>query len=189
MQTLYLIRHAHTVWTPEEARPLSAQGRRQAERIVSVLEGAAIFAIYASTARRVQQTVTPLAAARQIPIHPAPELRERALGPILSEASFLQAVQATWENPNFALPGGETNAAAQQRAISFLTGLIHQNIPGPVVLATHGNLLALILQFFDPGINFDFWKALTMPDLYELRVTEGNTATYRRLWLDADEGD
>ena len=35
-----------------------------------------------------------------------------------------------------------------------------------IVLSTHGNLLALILQTFDPSVDFVFWKSLTMPDIY-----------------------
>jgi 2,3-bisphosphoglycerate-dependent phosphoglycerate mutase len=45
-----------------------------------------------------------------------------------------------------------------------------------VVLSTHGNLLALILQGFDPTIDFAFWQALTMPDIYVLSFDQTGVA-------------
>ena len=51
-----------------------------------------------------------------------------------------------------------------------------------VVLSTHGNLMALILQGFDPTVDFAFWRSLTMPDIYALGVDEGGGAVVRRLW-------
>ena len=56
MTTLYLVRHAHAVWTPEENRPLSDRGRQDALRVADLLcaspHRAPITAVYASTARR-----------------------------------------------------------------------------------------------------------------------------------------
>jgi hypothetical protein len=39
-----------------------------------------------------------------------------------------------------------------------------------IVIATHGNLLALILQRYDPTAGFAFWRAMTMPDIYRLEL-------------------
>jgi 2,3-bisphosphoglycerate-dependent phosphoglycerate mutase len=50
-----------------------------------------------------------------------------------------------------------------------------------MVLSTHGNLLTLILQHYEPNVDYAFWRALTMPDVYELRIEEGETAI-TRLW-------
>ena len=38
-----------------------------------------------------------------------------------------------------------------------------------IVIGTHGNLLALILQRYDPSVGFTFWSKLAMPDAYRLR--------------------
>ena len=45
---MYLVRHAHAHWTPDEDRPLSARGRRDAERVAGVLCAYPIIALYAS---------------------------------------------------------------------------------------------------------------------------------------------
>ena len=61
MSTLYLVRHAHAEWTPDENRPLSAQGSEDANRVANTLYVVPISAIYSSPARRARQTIAPLA--------------------------------------------------------------------------------------------------------------------------------
>ena len=39
MPILYFVRHAHSSWTPDEMRPLSAQGFEDASRVADFLEG------------------------------------------------------------------------------------------------------------------------------------------------------
>lgn len=60
--TVHLVRHAHVIWTPDEDRVLSPDGRADAERVATLLAREPISAVYASTMRRAIETVTPLAA-------------------------------------------------------------------------------------------------------------------------------
>jgi 2,3-bisphosphoglycerate-dependent phosphoglycerate mutase len=108
------------------------------------------------------------------------ELCERRLSdaPV---GDFLEAVAATWQDPKKALPGGESNIAAQSRGVTLVERLCRRYPDGCVVLSTHGNLLALVLQHYDPAIDFDFWNALTMPDIYCL-VIEGSHFEISRVW-------
>lgn len=50
------------------------------------------------------------------------------------------------------------------------------------MLATHGNLVALLLQSFDPTIDFAFWQALTMPEVYRMQLTVHHRVQPQRLW-------
>jgi 2,3-bisphosphoglycerate-dependent phosphoglycerate mutase len=177
---IFLVRHAHAHWTPDEDRPLSARGRRDAERVADVLCAHPISALYASPARRAWQTIAPLAERLDLPVCCAPALRERRLadGPV---DDFEQAVRATWADPGFAHPGGESNAAAQRRGVRFVEHTLARWSAAQVVLATHGNLLTLLLQHYDPAIGYAFWQSLTMPDIYRLDVSVGNTGLVRRL--------
>jgi 2,3-bisphosphoglycerate-dependent phosphoglycerate mutase len=50
-----------------------------------------------------------------------------------------------------------------------------------LVLSTHGNLMCLILQYFDKRINVDFWKALSISDVYVLSQ-ENKEINIARLW-------
>jgi 2,3-bisphosphoglycerate-dependent phosphoglycerate mutase len=185
MTTFYLVRHAHADWTPDEQRPLSTRGLEDAIRVADVLHAHPIDLITSSPYRRARQTVEPLATRLNLPIHQEPDLRERDLaeGDV---QDFLQAVEATWRDPSFAHPGGESNTAAQQRGLAVVRRLREQHIAKHMVLATHGNLLALILQGFDLAVDFAFWSAMTMPDIYKLDFTPGSGMAIRRLWAETE---
>ena len=180
----YLIRHAHADWEPDENRPLSARGKRDAIRVAEVLSAYPVTKIYSSPYRRALQTVEPLAIRLDIPVQIVPELCERNLGRALL-GDFDSAVQATWRDPNFSHPGGETNAAAQERGISVVNKL-QVEYPGvEIVLSTHGNLMALVMQYFDPEIDFTFWRSLTMPDVYKLEILPDGMIKIIRLWKES----
>ena len=181
----YLIRHAHAEWTPDEQRPLSTQGMVDAIGVADTLDAAPISHIYSSPYRRAIQTIKPLADRLRIAIEVMDDLRERALGRPKTAASFVAAVEQTWRDPSFAHPGGEANQIAQERAVTVVKRLSEAHQGGQVVLSTHGNLLALLVNQFDARCGFDFWKALTMPDIYALHLELGAVALYR-LWQGED---
>lgn len=184
--TLYLVRHARAHWVEDEQRLLSRQGRKEAQRVAQVLEAYPIGAIYASPFRRAHETVAPLAARLALPVHVEPLLQERRLGSIPGD--FLEAVAATWQDPSFAFPGGEANAAAQKRGTAVVRRLQEHPVAEHVVLSTHGNLTALILQQFDPAVGYLFWKALTLPDIYRVCVCVDGEAIVDRLWRASGNG-
>lgn len=180
MTIFYLIRHAHAVWTPDEQRPLSPQGREDARRVADLLRRYPITEVYASPFRRAWETVAPLAEALDSPVHEAPGLRERKLSGTPVD-DFFAAVRQTWDDPTTAHPGGETNAAAQRRGVAVVQRLRAQHPAAHIALATHGNLLALVLQHYDPDVDYEFWRALTMPDIYTLECSDEKPAI-TRLW-------
>ena len=184
MSTFYLVRHAHADWTPDENRPLSARGRDDANHVADVLWQYPIGAIYSSPFLRARETITPLARRLGLPVHIEPELRERRLGNSTTE-DFFKAVEATWRDSSLAHPGGESNAAAQQRGLAVLRRLQKQHMTEHIVLSTHGNLMALILQSFDPSVDFAFWKSLTMPDIYTLSFNQVGEAVVSKLWYES----
>ena len=68
---VHLVRHAHagdrTTWAgPDDRRPLSDKGRRQARGLVVLLAGDAIDSVASSPSLRCVQTVLPLAQARGV---------------------------------------------------------------------------------------------------------------------------
>ena len=181
MTTFYLVRHAHAKWSLDENRSLSEQGLEDAKRVADVLQGYSIRAIYSSPERRAYQTISPLAEQIGIKIKVEIDLRERRLSDEVFE-DFFGVVKATWQNPSFAHPGGESSAEAQRRGLSVVKRLQAEGPNDAVVLSTHGNLMALILQAFDPSIDFTFWKSLTMPDIYNLAISSSEKASIQRIW-------
>jgi 2,3-bisphosphoglycerate-dependent phosphoglycerate mutase len=181
MTVFYLIRHAHADWTPDEQRPLSSQGQDDAQRVAELLGSSPITRIYSSPFQRARQTVSPLARRLGLPVRIEPGLRERELGGGPGASDFFAAVEQTWRNHSYAHPGGESNAAAQRRGVAVVQRLGDEYPGEHLALSTHGNLMALVLQHYDPRVDYDFWRALTMPDVYELR-TERGAARIHRLW-------
>ena len=90
----------------------------------------------------------------------------------------------TWEDPSFAHPNGETNLAAQKRGVAVVHNIVSEHPEGRVVLATHGNLLALVLNHFEHTIDFTFWQSLTMPDIYRLDIPLDGLSLIERAWSD-----
>lgn len=177
----YLIRHAHADWVPDEGRPLSARGHRDAARVGEMLAGYPLNCIYSSPYLRACQTVEPLALKLGLPIYELFELRERLLSENPLE-DFQAAVEAVWSDSDFFHPGGESNALAQQRGIAIVQQLDQHHQDEHIVLSTHGNLLALILNYFNHALGFDFWKSLTMPDIYQLSFSQFGKPLIRKLW-------
>lgn len=180
MTVFYLVRHAHSVWKPGELRPLSPSGFQNAEVVADLLASYPITHFYSSPSRRAYQTIAPLAARLDRPISFIADLRERQLSSDFVD-DFLAAAKMTWAKPNFAFSGGESNIAAKQRGIVVLESLRVKYPQDHLVLGTHGTLLALILQHFNPTVDFAFWQALTMPDVYALRAN-AKQVDITRLW-------
>ncbi len=187
MAVFYVVRHAHADWSPDEQRPLSDKGYRDAARVADILGQFPIVKIFTSPFLRARQTVAPLASAAgtprrlNVPICVLPDLRERKLSGEPVE-DFIEAVAATWRDFAFAHPGGESNAEAQQRMVGVVQRLQQAHRGKHIVLSTHGNLLALLLQHFDPSVDFEFWASLTIPDIYKLSIRMGGNVVIRRLW-------
>lgn len=79
----YLVRHAHagsrSHWEgPDDQRPLSPKGQRQARHLEALLAEEPISRVLTSPAVRCTQTVEPLAAALGLPVEPTPLLAEGA---------------------------------------------------------------------------------------------------------------
>lgn len=180
--TLLLIRHAHADWVPDEMRPLSAAGQRDAGRVADLSSPESPVAIYSSPYRRARETVEPLAATLGLPIEEMADLRERSLGSGWEE-DWLATIRPTWEDFSFAYPdGGETNSEAMERARIALDTLRERHPEQVIAVATHGNLLVLLLRVLDPTKGFEFWRTLTLPDIYRAVVDGDRLSELRRLW-------
>ena len=184
MASFLLIRHAESPWSPDEMRPLSPAGRRAAECLAESLIGFEIEAIYSSPYQRALETVTPLAKHFDLPVKELRDLRERNLGSFRS-ATIDEAVAETWSDFDFVHPGGESSRAAQSRALAVSRILARRHPTGPVALATHGNLLVLLLNAFDRSADLDLWRSLSLPDVFHLRVLPSGGGRFERIQVGA----
>lgn len=183
MTTFYLVRHAHANWVPSENRPLSDKGVQKTERVADILQSLPITHIYSSPYRRAAQTVEPLAQRLDLPLIIYPDLRERQLAGSPVD-DFEEANERVWHDPTFAHPGGESNVVAQERGVQAIARLRQQHPREHIAVASHGTLLALILQHFNPELGYEFWRAMAMPDIYRLSFPTGKDVDITRLWQD-----
>lgn len=183
--TIYLVRHGHAHWIPDEGRVLSPEGHAGAQHVATLLRTERLTAVYASRAPRAVQTVEPLAAAHGLAVASIDDVRERRLSrePVGDHGA---AVAWCWANPEASLPGGESNVEARRRGADVIKALARQHAGEMIVVGTHGNLLALILQHWDPAIDYAFWSRLSMPDIYALTLCDAGTSNVLRRW---DAGD
>jgi 2,3-bisphosphoglycerate-dependent phosphoglycerate mutase len=180
--SIYLVRHAHAEWQQDENRPLSSRGRADALKLAEQFERIPVEAIHTSPSARAIESVARIAEWRQLVPLVIEDLRERELS-AATAAEFEAAVAASWRRPQVpATGGGESNQAAQGRGIAVVRSALGAHDGGHVVLSTHGSLLALILNGFDPAFGYDFWRSLTFPDVYELIFSGGALVRVRRAW-------
>ena len=179
--TTYLIRHAHADWYDDEARPLSRAGRESARQVADRLGSRPIAAVYTSPARRSRETVEPLVTHLGLRARVVPDLREREL-PVVPRDEFEGLIRQAWDLPEKALRGGESNVVAQVRGLKVLRTAMAEHHGSEVALATHGNLLTLMLNALDPSFGYDFWSQLSFPDIYRLAFDGQELRGVERLW-------
>ena len=179
---LYLVRHAHADYSPDEARRLSDQGRQAAVRVADLLLDRDVSAIVSSPSRRAIETVQPLGDRLGLPVQVDADLRERHLSTAPLD-DFRGSVEATWRDFDLAYQGGESSAAAQARISRAIRGIAEAAGDRNVVIASHGNALALFLRTLDAHVDFAFWAHMSMPDVYAVDVR--GVWSYQRVWSEA----
>ncbi|MFU1884777.1 histidine phosphatase family protein [Bacillus wiedmannii] len=164
MTTIYFVRHAHSTYTKEEReRPLSEKGLLDTQHVTRLLKDKHIDVVISSPYKRAMQTVQGIANTYNLSIQLEEDLRERLLSkePV---QDFNDALKKVWEDWTFVYEGGESNDVAQRRMQSILKKYKGKNI----VIGTHGNIMVLLMNYFDSKYDFQFWKTLHMPDVYKL---------------------
>ena len=179
---IYLVRHAHSLYTPDEMnRPLSEKGLKDTEKVTELLSHENITHAISSPYKRAIQTMEGIAAHFKLRIEIDDGFRERKLsgGPV---ENFEEAVLLAWKNLSFALPGGEAGYRAQERGIASLKNAIARYHGGNIAIGTHGNLMALIMNHYDKKYDYAFWSNLHMPDIYKLSFNDEVLFEIRPVW-------
>ncbi|SCN42471.1 Phosphoglycerate mutase family protein [Bacillus cytotoxicus] len=91
---------------------------------------------------------------------------------------WLQKLEYTFTNIDIAFSGGESTKQAMERIASLIKHVLEKEHQ-VTLLVTHGNLLTLILKYFNQ-IGFQEWKNVSNPDVYEITISE--QPIIHRLW-------
>jgi 2,3-bisphosphoglycerate-dependent phosphoglycerate mutase len=175
--TVLLIRHAESVAPgisgfDEYTRPLTAKGIRDAAQLRDEYASMRMDAAYSSPYLRARLTIEPMARARGLGIETIEDLRERLLS--ASDLPDWHAhLRRSWNDFDYAAPGGESGHAAQARVVRVLETIASRHSAGTVIVASHGNLIALALHAFMPGVDYAFWESIPMPAVFRL-IREGD---------------
>ncbi|MGX5440251.1 histidine phosphatase family protein [Bacillus thuringiensis] len=181
MTTIYFVRHAHSTYTKEEReRPLSEKGYLDAENVTRLLKDKHIDVVISSPYKRAIQTVQGIANTYKLLIQTEEDLRERLLGtePV---SNFNDAMQNVWEDWSFAYEGGESNDVAQRRAVICMQNILKQYEGKNIVIGTHGNIMVLLMNYFNSKYDLEFWKTLHMPDVYQLNFDKNRFISAERI--------
>jgi 2,3-bisphosphoglycerate-dependent phosphoglycerate mutase len=170
--TVLLVRHAESVAPgisgfDEYTRPLTPKGFRDALTLRDELPSTRVDAAYSSPYLRARQTIEPLAQARRIAIETIDDLRERLLSPV-ELPEWRAHLKRSWEDFDYAPPGGETSRVAQARVVRVLEDLASRHATGRMIIASHGNLIALALNALMPNVDYKFWESIPMPAVFTL---------------------
>lgn len=146
-----LVRHAESeanagaYFGSQSDSKLNDKGKLQVAALTAALRDLAIDAVYSSDLSRALDTVSPLAAARNLAVVATDRLRERAMGE-LTGLSFEQARERypeMWRElvartPTAAPPGGESHVDLYNRVAAVLDELAERHRGGVVLIGSHG---------------------------------------------------
>jgi 2,3-bisphosphoglycerate-dependent phosphoglycerate mutase len=175
---IYLVRHCQATGQQPDA-PLTKVGQKQAIALANQLAGVAIGQIISSPLVRAYQSIVPLAERLGLAIKVDEQLVERVLSSV-SLDNWQEQLAETFVNLDLNFEGGESSRTAMMRGVAVVKQAI-QEATSPVVIVTHGNLMALILKFFDDQIGYTEWANLTNPDVYCLQFV-GSEVTITRFF-------
>ena len=179
MAALLLIRHCQSSGQEPDA-PLSETGLLQAEKLADFLVDQPIDRIVASSYRRAQQSIAPLAARLALPVHTEEGLVERRLSAQPLE-NWRQVLRDSFDDLDLCAPGGESGRQVQKRAWAALQPLLAGDDKLPVVVS-HGNLISLVFNSLDAEFGYEQWDALSNPDVFLLQKEGDGKMGFERLW-------
>lgn len=136
---------------------------------------------FSSPYTRAIETIQVAADEQNRPIQTVDAFKERCLSETPVD-DFEEAIQKVWQNEYFAWEGGESNKDAQKRGVDATLQLLNKYADKKIVIGTHGNIMVLIMSYFDKRYDFSFWKSLTMPDIYKLEFDGSKLISTSRLW-------
>ena len=175
---LYVIRHCEAEGQAPNAC-LTKSGKLQSERLANFLNDLNIKLVISSPYTRAFQTIQPFVLHNSIPFKVDDRLKERVLS---SEnlSDWYDKLQLTFNDRDLKFTGGESSNEATGR-INELVGDLKQHTHKSVAIVTHGNLMSLLLNHYQPHYGFHEWKQLSNPDVFEIDFGNDQPIV-KRIW-------
>jgi 2,3-bisphosphoglycerate-dependent phosphoglycerate mutase len=183
---IYMIRHAESpfVFGHERTRKLSNQGAIDAKKVTAIMNEQKIDMVISSPYTRAIQTIEGIVDSKNIEVNVVEELRERQLKGAykLPEEEIQQAIKKSYEDIDFNLSGGESVRDVQNRAIPIIKELLKNYETKTIIIGTHGNVMTIIMNYFNKEYGYHFWKNTSKPDIYKLVFSGETLKLVQRKW-------
>jgi 2,3-bisphosphoglycerate-dependent phosphoglycerate mutase len=182
-----MIRHAESpfVFGQEKTRGLSEEGLEKSKKVAEIFEDIDVDLIVSSSYKRAIQTVEYLANERNLPIFKFEELRERPIKGLdykLPWDELVKAIEKSFDDIDYSLRGGESTRQAQERSIPIIEKFLNKYKGKSIVIGTHGNIMTIIMNYYNKEYGFNFWNSTSMPDIYKLIFISYELKNVERLW-------
>jgi len=175
MKKIYVVRHCQALGQDADA-PLSNKGMEQACQLADFLSNYEITQIISSPYKRAIQSIEPFSKQCNISIVEDVRLKERILS-TTDLTDWVVKLKSTFDNMSIRYEGGESSHYALKRVVDVVEE--HRNLNN-FLLVTHGNIMSLLLHYYDSSYGFNEWKNLTNPDVYCISI--GQKVSIKRLW-------
>ena len=169
---VYLVRHAQShpsARIPHPDWPLSEAGGAQARRLADLLVPLGIERLVCSPYARCLQTIGPFADRAGLDVSVCDDLRERFMSVDFGD-DFEAAWRRSWEDFDYARPGGESSRDAQRRFVDAMDGILREHAGRTICVCAHGNVIGLYLNHLDGRNGRATAERLTNPDVLRIRA-------------------
>jgi len=185
--TIYMVRHAESpfVFGQERERGLSPEGVADARRVAECFADLDVHYMASSPYARAVQTIEFVAEQKSLPIVEYEAFIERPIKGLDYKSSWdvlQEAIRTSFTDHDFALEGGESTRSAQQRAIPVLEMILQQHQGESIVIGTHGNIMTIMMNYYDASYGFDFWESTSKPDIYRMTFQRDRLESIERIW-------
>jgi len=182
-----MVRHGESPYNEgnERTRGLTPKGKIDIDKATKLLIGEGIDMIISSPYARAILSVEGLAEHLNLDIHVFEDLRERHFASnIIESAELISSIRESFNDLNHTLPGGESNADCQKRAIAVLKPILKEHRGKKIAIGTHGLVMTLMMNHFDSAFGLDFLNQLKKPDIYKMQFEELELEEVTRMWND-----
>ncbi|WP_079480851.1 histidine phosphatase family protein [Halobacillus salinus] len=184
---IYMVRHGESPKEGNErTRGLTEQGSKDADLVAATLKTEAIDVVVSSPYKRPVMTVEKTAQQFHLEVLVREDLRERKFvsdETRIPDRELAPILEKSFEDPDFSVDGGESNAECQRRAVDVLMELLDTFQGGKVVVGTHGAVMTLMMGYFDEKYDLEFLYSTTKPDIYRMEFHEKKLIDVQRLWI------
>ncbi|RJE90628.1 histidine phosphatase family protein [Paenibacillus sp. 1011MAR3C5] len=184
---IYMVRHGDSplMEGTERLRGLTPKGIADARRVTELLEAEGIEVFVSSPFQRAILTIQDLAQRMGKDIIQIEDLRERSFDGKdirLPDETLMPLLEQSYADPSFALEGGESNQACQNRAIAVIRHVLTTHPGQRIAIGTHGAIMALIMGYYDKRYGLNFLLQASKPDIYKMEFSGQELTGIERLW-------